>query len=146
MPCPWKMKVTFFSDNSEVTVEAVEGATDHVHEEDTDFVENSSKNFRWTDEMTKYVTEGIQNNHRPNFILRKMKKSNMFDNLAILPECYNKCAATKKTENPFSKISNTNELRNKVAESWVSQPLIKKLLFHFMKYWRMMTPKNLGLH
>ena len=116
LPCPWKMKVTFFSDNSEVTVEAVEGATDHVHEEDTDFVENSSKNFRWTDEMTKYVTEGIQNNHRPNFILRKMKKSNMFDKLPSKTQLYNKCAATKKTENPSHKINNTNEMRNKVAE------------------------------
>ena len=97
-------------------MEAVEGATGHVHEEDTDFVENSSKNFRWTDEMTKYVTEGIQNNHRPNFILRKMKKSNMFDKLPSKTQLYNKCAATKKTENPSYKINNTNEMRNKVAE------------------------------
>ena len=46
LPCPWKMKVTFFKDNSEVTVVGVEGATDYVNEEYTDFVEFFSKNYR----------------------------------------------------------------------------------------------------
>jgi hypothetical protein len=66
-------------------------------------VENSSKNFRWTDEMTKYVTEGIQNNHRPNFILRKMKKLNMFVKLPSKTQLYNKWAATKRLKTLFTK-------------------------------------------
>lgn len=67
-PCSWKMKVTFLSHNSEVTVESLEDFTDHVHDEDMENVNNPSSNYRWTAEMNKIVIEGVTNHAKPNVV------------------------------------------------------------------------------
>ena len=46
LPCPWTVRVIFLSDNSKVVVESVDGVNNHKHEEDPDFVEEASTNYR----------------------------------------------------------------------------------------------------
>ena len=36
-----------------------------LHEKDTDFVNNPSKNYKWSDEASKIVAQGVKNNAKP---------------------------------------------------------------------------------
>ena len=100
----------------EVTVEAVEDV-EHIHQEDPDFVKNSSKYFRWSTDMTKIVMEGVVNHAKPNVIKRNLKHANVLGSrMPTKTELYNKIAAVKLTAFPSTKVKNTHELRLKVAE------------------------------
>ena len=56
-------------------METIEGVDNHEHQEDPDFVEEASNNFRWSEEMTDIVEENIH--YKPNVILRKLKNANV---------------------------------------------------------------------
>ena len=117
------LQVSFLSHCQDVTVETIEGITDHSHEEDPDFVKNPSKNFRWTIEATKVVIEGVMNHAMPTVIRRNLKICNSLNGkMPTKVQLYNKIAATKKTVFPSSAINNTHELRAKVAE-YVNEPV-----------------------
>ena len=76
------------SHNSEVSVESLEDATEHSHEEDLEIANNKSTNFKWPDEATKIVKNNLH-------ALRKIERKSVFPS-----EC----------------VRNTHELRRKVAE------------------------------
>ena len=98
-------------------METLENATDHVHEEDPDFVKNPSKNYRWPKEATKIVIEGVTNHAKPNVIKRNLKNANVLGGkMPTKGQLYNKIAATKDIVFPSSKVKNTHELRQKVSE------------------------------
>ena len=79
-------KVALVSNNSEVTVETVEGVNDHLYYEDTDAVDNPSANLRWSPEMTKIVMEGV--------IKRNLKNANVLGSkVPSKTQLYNKIAA-----------------------------------------------------
>ena len=114
--------MAYLSHNSEVTVESIEGVADHIHEEDSDFVKNPSKNFRWPAEASKIVTEGVVNHAKPNVIKRNLKNANVFGReVPTKTQLYNKIAATKMLVFPSTKVKNTNELRQKVAK-YLAEP------------------------
>jgi hypothetical protein len=103
------------SHNSEVSVESLEDATEHSHEEDLEIANNKSTNFKWPDEATKIVKNNLH--ARPNQILRKLKDANVFSgNIPSKPQLYNKVAAERKSVFPSECVRNTHELRRKVAE------------------------------
>ena len=115
-PCPLKMRVSFLSHNTEVRVEGLEDLVEHVHEEDLEILTNTSSNYRWTDEMTKIIS-----NHafeKPNQIKRLLKNANVFvgRKLPTQQQLYNKVAATRKQVLPSKKVRNTNELRVNIAD------------------------------
>ena len=98
-------------------METLENATDHIHEEDPDFVKNPSKNYRWPKEATKIVIEGVTNHAKPNVIKRNLKNANVLGGkMPTKGQLYNKIAATKDIVFPSSKVKNTHELRQKVFE------------------------------
>ena len=47
LPCPWMLKVSFFSNSSNVLVEATEGVDGHKHEEDPEYAAAPGTMFRW---------------------------------------------------------------------------------------------------
>ena len=104
-------------------MESLEDVTDHSHEEDPEYVNNPSNNYRWTPEMNKIVIEGVTNHAKPNVIKRNLKNANVFVGRSVptKTQLYNKIAATKKTVFPSSSVRNTHELRQKVAE-YLDQP------------------------
>ena len=57
-----------FSHCLEVTVDVLEDALEHRHDEDQDFVANPAKNYRWTDEATQIVSELVKNHVFPTQI------------------------------------------------------------------------------
>ena len=117
VPCPMKYKVAFLSHCPEVTVDVLEDALEHRHDEDQDFVENPSKNYRWTDEATKIVSELVKNHVFPAQIEKTLKSSDVFrGNMPTKAQLYNKCAAEKKKFFKTSKVNNTHELRMKISE------------------------------
>ena len=73
LPRPWTVRVIFLSDNSKVVVESVDGVNNHKHEEDPDFVEEASTNYRWTNDMEEVIKNGIMNHKKPNVIKRDLK-------------------------------------------------------------------------
>ena len=114
LPCPWTLRVVYPSHNTEVVVETIEGVDNHDHQEDPDFVEEASHNFRWSDEMTDLVEENIH--YKPNVILRKLKSANVLGrNIPTKTQLYNKMSALKKAACPRMKILNTHELRQSLA-------------------------------
>ena len=50
---------------------------EHVHEKDTDFVNNPSKNYKWSDEASKIVAQGVKNNAKPTRIYKILKESHL---------------------------------------------------------------------
>ena len=116
-PCPLKMRVSFLSHSSEVTVEGLEDLVEHVHEEDLDILtDTSSSNYRWTDEMTKLISDHVHD--KPNKIMRLLKNANVFvgRKIATKQQLYNKVAATRKQVLPSKRVKNTHELRESIAK------------------------------
>ena len=118
LPCPWNLRVLFLSHNSEVVVESIEGIDNHTHEEDPNFIEEASNNFRWSDDMEKVIEENLKtHNTKPNWIKRALKEANVCGrNFPTQTQLYNKIAALKKKNFPSSKVLNTHELRQKIAQ------------------------------
>ena len=56
-----------------MSVESLEDVSGHSHEEDLEIVEKKSINFRWPEEATKIIMEGVQNHAKPNVIKRNLK-------------------------------------------------------------------------
>lgn len=114
-PCPLKMRVSFLSHNSEVTVEGLEDLVEHVHEE-VESLTDTSSNYRWTDEMTKIISTHVYK--KPNQIKRLLKNANVFvgRKLPTQQQLYNKVAATRKQVLPSRSVRNTHELRENIAE------------------------------
>ena len=115
-PCPLKMRISFLSHNSQVVVERLEEVGEHEHEEDVESHGQSSSNYRWTEEMTKIISEHIY--EKPNRILRRLKETNVFvgRNVPSKQQLYNKIAATKKNILPSKTVRNTHELRENIAD------------------------------
>ena len=100
-----------------MSVESLEDVSGHSHEEDLEIVGKKSINFRWPEEATKIIMEGVQNHAKPNVIKRNLKHANVFGrDMPTKVQLYNKIAATKLTVFPSSSIRNTHELRMKLAE------------------------------
>ena len=57
-PCPVSYRVLQFNTVPEVVVEAVAGL-DHVHEKDPDYLPATPETFRWSQDMTDIVYQGI---------------------------------------------------------------------------------------
>ena len=86
-PCPLKMRISFLSHNSQVIVERLEEVGEHVHEEDEESCGQPSSNYRWTEEMTKIISEHIY--EKPNRILRRLKETNVFVGKKVISPAYN---------------------------------------------------------
>ena len=112
----------FLSDNSKVVVESVDGVTNHKHEEDPDFVEEASTNYRWTNDMEEVIKNGIMNHKKPNVIKRDLKDVNVCGrNFPTQTQLYNKIAAMPCAKRSTSVI-NTHEMRQAIA------PLLENLI------------------
>lgn len=105
--------MAFLSHNTEVTVEAVEN-TEHVHEKDDDYDKTNSKYYKWSEEMTDLCEKNLEK--KPKVILRILKDSGVVTGrMPTRMEIYNKMAALKK-KHASEKVTNTQQLREKVAE------------------------------
>ena len=106
------MKVAYLSHNSEVVVEALEDVANHVHKEDLDFINNSSKYYKWTTEATEIVMNGVVNHAKPKVINRNLKHANVCGSrMPNQAELYNKIAAVKATVFPTTKVMNSHEIK-----------------------------------
>lgn len=98
-------------------MESLEDVSDHQHEENPDIARKESTNFRWPAEATKIVVEGVLNHAKPNVIKRNLRNANVFGGkMPSQAQLYNKIAATKVSVFPSTIVTNTHELRLKVAE------------------------------
>ena len=64
LPCPLQYKITCMASSEEVQVEINCGWSDHIHKTDPD-QHTEGLNFRWTEEMTTVVLQGVKNRLRP---------------------------------------------------------------------------------
>ena len=96
---------------------------EHVHEKDTDFVNNPSKNYKWSDEASKIVAQGVKNNAKPTRIYKILKESHVLaENLPTKLQLYNKIAAEKKKNGSNEKVTTTHELRQKISQ-FLNEPI-----------------------
>ena len=114
-PCPLKYKVTYFSTSFDVMVESNDCNEVHIHEEDAEAVEHS-KQFRWTNKQTDIITTGVLNHAKPNVIKRNLNNANVFPgSKPTKVQLYNKIANLKRIVFPSEKITNSHDLRQRVA-------------------------------
>lgn len=118
IPCPLQYKVIYVSTSSDVTVECTDPNNVHEHEEVDENTVGNAKQFRWTEDQTKIITEGVINHAKPNVIKRNLNNANVFGNLKPSKvQLYNKIANIKKNIFPAQSILNTHDLRQRVASN-----------------------------
>ena len=78
MSCPVVYKVLEFTTSPSVVVEALEGMK-HVHEKDPDYLgERVNLSFRWSEDMTNLIYEGVSQGLRPFDISKMLLGSGLF--------------------------------------------------------------------
>ena len=79
-----------------MSVECLEDVSGHSHEEDLEIVGKKSINFRWPEDATTIIMEGVRNHAKPNVIKRNLKHANVFGrDMPTKVQLYIKIAATK---------------------------------------------------
>ena len=77
LPCPLQYKVNYLSTSNKVIVESNVIHPRQIHEEDSEYVLSSAM-FRWTEEQTRMVVQGVRNEAKPKVIRRNMEDANLF--------------------------------------------------------------------
>ena len=118
LPCPLQYKVNYMAHCEEVLVETDAGHTDHVHEEDPDYVVKSGKTYRWTSAQTEIVFQGVRNEAKPKVIMRNLRDANVFEEgkEPTALQLSNKIQHCRSIIHHTHQIFTTHELRQKINE------------------------------
>ena len=111
--CPLQYRVVYASSSFEIIVECNDLAEKHIHEKVSI---TASKTFIWSQEQLDVIKVGVANNSKPTVIRRNLEQAVLFsDKVPTKVQLYNKIANVKKAQFPYSNISTSSDLRNKIT-------------------------------